>query len=141
MSVESQSGEQEGVVEQAGAQQPQNTHCQSSKISLSMEGLPKSTSTPQVAVTSNFTENESTLSGRNRARDWMEKLDSLQRTCALAFVDEPFLTALLSFASWSEGPSTSSGSTRRTGKDCKALSTILRFVPSVCSSVRFFHLE
>ncbi|GAX09922.1 hypothetical protein FisN_11Lh093 [Fistulifera solaris] len=74
-----------------------------------MERLPPSTSDPHVLKTASITENESFRNGENEVRDWIEALDARERSCALAFVDESFLTALLSFASWSLSPSTAKG--------------------------------
>lgn len=127
MSVENQTGEQEIAVKQIGIRNPSNTNCQSSENPETMERPPISTTNPHVPIIANITENESSPSGRSEMRDWMENMDGLERTCALAFVDGSFWTALLSFASWSKAPTTTSGGPSKYSND---LSTILRLVPA-----------
>lgn len=125
MGMENQNGEEQDAVMQVRPQKPPNTSCQSSESSIVLGGQPTSTSVPQVTVLPNSSEIESSLPGGNKARNWLDEINSTDRTCALSFVDEPFLAALLSFSSWSEGPSSSRGSTR---KYCNVLSTIRLFV-------------
>ena len=127
MSVENQSGKQEIAGKQEGTQRPSNMHSQFSDSFETMEKLPSSTSTSSVPIIANFIEKESSLTGKNAARDWMENMDGIERTCALAFVDKTFWAAFLSFASWSKSPSTTSGGN---GKYSHSLSTIRRVVPS-----------
>jgi hypothetical protein len=132
MSVEKQNGGKEISVKQIEIQKSSSMHTQSSvNPEETMERLPPSTSAPHVLKTANISENESFRNGKNEVRDWIENMDSRERGSVLAFVDESFLTALLSFASWSNSPSTTTGGT---SKYNSVLSTILRR-PGVCSSV------
>jgi hypothetical protein len=113
MSVEKQNGAKEISVKQIELQKSSSMHNQSSVNPETLERLPPSTSAPHVLKTANITENESFRNGKNEVRDWFEAMDARERSSVLAFVDESFLTALLSFASWSNSPSTTQGGTSK----------------------------